>query len=216
MSVESTEGRGAAADRPAESQPQEVRSRIFDAALRCFARRGVTKTTIEDIAKAAGCSRATVYRHFKGKESIVAGAIRWEAGKFFSALQRRLEGKDTFDDLFVECALTADEFIGGHRVIPAIVEGEPELLLPHLALGAPLVVSISTEFLRPYVERLMSRGDIDRDNPAEVAEWIVRTVLSFLLVPSLRFDLGSKEDMRRLATRYLAPSLRRSRLTRAG
>lgn len=194
----------------------DIYPRVYEAALRCFARHGVTKTSIEEIARIAGCSRATIYRHCKSKNAIVAGAIRWEAGKFFSALQQRLEGVNTFEELFVECALTADEFIGGHRVIPTIVEGEPGLLLPHLALDASLVVRVSTEFLTPFIERLMLREDIDRDDPAEVAEWIVRTILGFLLVPSLRFDLGSKDDMLRLAGRYMAPSLRRSRLYRAG
>ncbi|MER3396399.1 MAG: hypothetical protein C4318_08265 [Acidimicrobiia bacterium] len=190
----------------------DIHSKIYDAALKCFARNGVSKTSIEEIAKVAGCSRATIYRHFKSKESIVAGAIRWEAAKFFSALEKRLEGFSNLEELFVTCATTAEEFIGGHSVIPTIVEGEPELLLPHVALDAPLVVKVSTDFLAPYVDSLMVRGDIDRDNPSEIAEWIVRTVLGFLLVPSRRFDLGNKDDMARLARRYLAPSLRRSRL----
>lgn len=187
-------------------------SKIYEAALRCFARNGVTRTSIEDIAKAAGCSRATIYRHFKSKEAIVAGVIRWEASKFFLALQGRLDGVESFEELFVRCATTAEEFIGGHSVIPAIIEGEPELLLPHVALDAPLVVKVSADFLVPYIESLMVKGDIDRDKPSEVAEWVVRTVLSFLLVPSRRFDLGDEEDMARLARKYLAPSLRRSRL----
>ncbi len=195
-------------------KPRGIQRAVFEAALRCFARNGVTKTSIEEIAREAGCSRATVYRHFKSKEAIVAGAIRWESTKFFAALQDRLREVETFEELFVESAMTADEFIGGHRVIPTIIEGEPELLLPHVALEAPLVVKVSANFLAPYIERLMIRNDIDKDNPVEVAEWIVRTVLSFLLVPSLRFDLGSKDDMLRLASRYIAPSLRRTRKSR--
>jgi TetR/AcrR family transcriptional repressor of uid operon len=214
--VVDTDRSGGASVAASSERPTDIHSRIYEAALRCFARQGVTKSSIEEIANLAGCSRATVYRHFKGKEAIVAGAIRWEAAKFFSALRQRLDGVRTFEELFVQCALTADEFIGGHRVIPAIIEGEPELLLPHVALDAPLVVRVSTEFLTPFVERLMLRRDIDRDDPSEVAEWIVRSVLSFLLVPSLRFDLGSEEDMLRLAKRYLAPSLRRSRIAQTG
>ncbi len=193
-----------------------VSEKVLEAALRCFARAGVSRTSMDDIARAAGCSRATVYRHFKNKNSVVAGVIARESAKFFGELQRRLEEVRTFEELFVRCATTADEFIGGHRVIQVIMEGEPEILLPHLALEAPLVVKVSTQFLAPYVERLMLAGDIDRDDPEDVAEWVVRTILNFLVVPSLRFDLGSEDDMMRLASRLIAPSLRRSRLGLAG
>src|SRR4051794_19310063 len=44
----------------------EVEDRILDAALVLVARWGVTKTALGDIAKAAGCSRATLYRAFPG------------------------------------------------------------------------------------------------------------------------------------------------------
>src|SRR5215470_16145751 len=43
-----------------------TRERIIDAADECFARYGVAKTTVEDIAAAATLSRATVYRSFTG------------------------------------------------------------------------------------------------------------------------------------------------------
>ena len=43
-----------------------TRVRIVDAALRCLARQGIAKTTVDDIAREAGLSRATLYRAFPG------------------------------------------------------------------------------------------------------------------------------------------------------
>ncbi|MEA2588672.1 MAG: hypothetical protein QOH66_1599, partial [Actinomycetota bacterium] len=40
--------------------------RVIDAALRCIARWGIAKTTLDDIAREASCSRATIYRLFPG------------------------------------------------------------------------------------------------------------------------------------------------------
>ena len=40
----------------------DARERILEAGFACVARRGLAKTTIEDIAREAGMSRATVYR----------------------------------------------------------------------------------------------------------------------------------------------------------
>jgi len=42
------------------------RVRIIDGALACLARHGTAKTTVDDIARQSGVSRATVYRVFPG------------------------------------------------------------------------------------------------------------------------------------------------------
>jgi AcrR family transcriptional regulator len=43
---------------PTESGP--IADRVLDAALACVARVGVAKTTLDDVAKEAGCARASV------------------------------------------------------------------------------------------------------------------------------------------------------------
>src|SRR6476469_9096796 len=51
--------------------PQQTRARIAEAALRLFARQGVTATTIDQIADEAGVARRTVFHHFPTKEAIL-------------------------------------------------------------------------------------------------------------------------------------------------
>lgn len=56
--------------------------RVLDAAYACFVRHGVRKTTMEDIARAAGMSRPAVYQYVRGKEDAfrqVSGRILNEA-----------------------------------------------------------------------------------------------------------------------------------------
>src|SRR5690242_18228073 len=47
-----------------------TRSRILDAAERLFARQGVSRTSLHDIAAAAGVTRGAVYWHFAGKGEL--------------------------------------------------------------------------------------------------------------------------------------------------
>ncbi|MBV9252708.1 MAG: helix-turn-helix transcriptional regulator, partial [Actinobacteria bacterium] len=49
--------------------------RILDATLRCIGRWGVAKTTLEDVAREAGCSRATVYRAVPGGKDGLIEAV---------------------------------------------------------------------------------------------------------------------------------------------
>ena len=48
---------------------------VLDAAVACIARVGLTKTTLDDVARDAGCARATVYRHFPGKQPLFAALV---------------------------------------------------------------------------------------------------------------------------------------------
>ena len=51
--------------------PSAHRARISDAAQRLFSQRGVTSVTVDDIAREAGYSKATLYVYFQDKEEIV-------------------------------------------------------------------------------------------------------------------------------------------------
>lgn len=45
-------------------------ARILNAALRCFARHGLSRTTMSDIAEAAGLSRTSLYKHYPNREAV--------------------------------------------------------------------------------------------------------------------------------------------------
>jgi AcrR family transcriptional regulator len=54
------------------SAPTDLPARVFDAFEQVAARRGIAATTIADVAEAAGCSAATVYRHFASREGLLS------------------------------------------------------------------------------------------------------------------------------------------------
>jgi len=57
-----------------------TRQRLIDAARELFVRNGTRATSIDDIAKAAGTSRATFYAHFTDKQDVIREFARsmWE------------------------------------------------------------------------------------------------------------------------------------------
>jgi AcrR family transcriptional regulator len=48
---------------------------LLDAAVRLFAERGFDRVTLEDIGSAAGVSGPAVYRHFAGKQAMLAAIL---------------------------------------------------------------------------------------------------------------------------------------------
>ena len=61
--------------RRTRDEAAETRSSILDAAERVFARRGVSHTSLEDIARSAGVTRGAIYWHFKNKSEVFAAMV---------------------------------------------------------------------------------------------------------------------------------------------
>ncbi|WP_407675252.1 TetR/AcrR family transcriptional regulator [Nocardia puris] len=66
---------------------------LLDAAEFCFEEIGLSATTMEDIARQAGVSRATVYRHFANRESVVSGVILRTASRYLGRIRGPLAGQ---------------------------------------------------------------------------------------------------------------------------
>src|SRR5690242_15800384 len=64
-------------DSPTQPLPSQA-DRILDGALACVARVGLGKTTLDDVAREAGCARATVYRCFPGKQALFMALLERE------------------------------------------------------------------------------------------------------------------------------------------
>src|SRR5829696_5783712 len=56
--------------------PATVRSRILDSAVELVGRQGLAELSMDELAAAAGVSRATLYRLFPGKEALFAALVR--------------------------------------------------------------------------------------------------------------------------------------------
>lgn len=59
----------------AVQSPRRVRERILDACRVVFTRAGFDAATLDDIASEAGVGVASVYRHFKDKESMIVAFV---------------------------------------------------------------------------------------------------------------------------------------------
>ena len=77
-----------------EAEPQQgkaaTQDRILQAAMALFMRRGYARTSVTQIAKKAGVSRAAVFWHFSDKDTLFRAAAKQFVGPFRDGLGRRL------------------------------------------------------------------------------------------------------------------------------
>ncbi len=178
--------------------------RILDAALVCIARWGLAKTGLDDVAREAGVSRATVYRAFPGGKDAVAEAVaRTELARFFAAVERRLAAATTLEDLLVAGMSEAGSRLTSHGALRAVLTFEPELVLPRLAFDRmDQVLALCTGFAAPHLARFL-----DDETAGRVAEWVARVVVSYASWPSLDVDLTDEASVRRLVRQLFLPAL---------
>jgi TetR/AcrR family transcriptional regulator len=62
--------------------PDVTRDGILEAARRRFLRFGARKTTMDEVAREAGCSRTTLYAHFRNKQDVYARLLEQDAEAF--------------------------------------------------------------------------------------------------------------------------------------
>jgi|SRR5947209_4591760 len=178
--------------------------RVIDAALRCIARWGIGKTTLDDVAREASCSRATIYRLFPGGKDALLGAItRTELHRFFGGLARTFEEAGNLEDLLVGGVLYASRAITGHEALQFVLAYEPEVVLPKVAFRqADRVLSAVSTFAAPYLAPHVGADDAPR-----MAEWVARLVLTYTLAPADGVDVGNEESVRRLVRTFVLPGL---------
>ncbi|MHB8330131.1 MAG: TetR/AcrR family transcriptional regulator [Acidimicrobiales bacterium] len=191
--------------RPGAPNATSPRVRIVGGALRCIAGRGMAKTTLDDVARAAGCSRATVYRTFPGgKDAVMAAVVDTEVARLFSELAVRMGRASDLEEVIVAGMSGAATRIVAHGALGLLLEHEPEVVLPHLAFEHhDAVLSAASKFTAPFLGRWLSH-----EEAARVAEWSTRIVLSYLACPADGVDLTDPDSVRRLVRTYVLPGIR--------
>ncbi|MBA5848445.1 TetR family transcriptional regulator [Gordonia amicalis] len=113
-----------------ERQKMRTRNAIREAALHLIAEHGYAKTTVEQIAEAAGVSHMTFFRYFPTKEQVVVGGEHFEAEAraIVESMPRGLGHFDLIRRLFTELdRLTADDPWVGNPLRMQLIRSEPLL-----------------------------------------------------------------------------------------
>lgn len=171
-----------------------VRERLLQATFDCVARYGIAKTTVEDVARQGGLSRATVYRHFPGgKEQLINSTIAWEAARFFDRLAVAVADAPDLETLLIDAVMFAHVAFEEHAVLQKVLETEPELVVPQLTIESARLLAFIRNFLGAPLERARPRltAGLDAD---WAADHIARLVLNFIGTPG-RWDLTDRSQV---------------------
>ncbi|HEY2239943.1 MAG TPA: TetR/AcrR family transcriptional regulator [Streptosporangiaceae bacterium] len=154
-----------------------TRDRILDAATHVMRTRGFARTTTKEIARAAGYSEATLYKHFQDKTDLFLAVLKERLPTVSWMLSPAAGQQAAPDDLAARLtafARGAVEFYQASFPISASVFSEPDLLAAHHAAvtsqgaGPHMPVQALARYLRTQQEYGAVRAGADCDAAASL------------------------------------------------
>lgn len=189
-----------------DTKTKPVRERLLDAAEACLKQFGPQKTSMEDVARAAGMSRATVYRYFENRDALLLGVASRQAASLATEAIGFLGQFDNIGDWLVEGLLYTLREIPKRPVFASLVTSLDSSSASNLLLGSTGLIQIGVNVLHPMFANAKQQGllrdDVDIDM---LIEWLLRVLWTYLNAPS---QVATDEDgMRTLFGMMLIPAV---------
>jgi AcrR family transcriptional regulator len=98
-----------------------IREDIVEAAARAFSRHGHRRVTMQDIAREAGYTAASLYTYFRGKEEIAEELVRMTKAEFIRTFAEPMPAGLTFDQKLQLVVVRQLELIDRRRPLFSIL-----------------------------------------------------------------------------------------------
>lgn len=181
--------------------------RILEAARRVLVEHGLRRTSLADIAAAAGVSDATLYRRFPNRDELLGALVAREAKAFIARVDEQVSAIEDPTDRLVAAFITLAHALREHDLVQRLLVTDPERLLPLLTTHGSPALSLGKQYVLAQAHRAVESGARLTADPEHVAELLVRIAHSLVLTPDTTLPLENDEQLDHLARATLAPMI---------
>jgi AcrR family transcriptional regulator len=177
----------------ASRRSEVAADRILDAAEELYTERDQASIGMNEIARAAGCSRATLYRYFESREALRTAYVHRETRRLGRAIKERIDGVDDPRERLVASITAALRMV---RESPALSSWFAVTRPPiggEVAGRSDVITALAAAFVN-------SLGPEDRAVVERRARWVVRVVTSLLMYPG-----QDEADERAMIEEFVVP-----------
>jgi AcrR family transcriptional regulator len=186
------------------SSADELTLRVLDGARESVARWGVRRTGVDDVARQAGLSRASVYRAFPGgKSAVLAGLVDDERERLTTVIAAA--ERPDLEATLVALVNSLSRWFDDNRALRHVIEHETDVIGPYLSFSSgDRVLGDVIGLVRPLLSAHLDPADVDG-----AADYVTRMLRSHLFAPSSHVALSDPTSVRRLVQTFLMPALQR-------
>ena len=169
--------------------------RILDAAEGLYTLRDQASIGMNEIARAAGCSRATLYRYFENREALRTAYVHRETHRLSRAIKEEIDGIDDPRERLIASITATLRMVRDSAALAAWfaitrppIGGEP-------AEKSEVITALAAAFV----------NSLGPEEPAIVerrARWVVRVITSLLMYPG-----QDQADERAMIEEFVVPTV---------
>jgi AcrR family transcriptional regulator len=174
--------------------------RILDAAYQRVSDIGLSRTTVEDVAREAGLTRQTIYRYFPSKDDLVRALLMREEERLLDGVRAVFAGSSDLLQALRDSMVFGVRFAHEHPVLDRLLQTDAETSLPYVTTRAGSIVDRAREVLASLIRQ---KAWVRPTLVEPVADLLVRAFISYTLTPSNRSPEQVARDLATIATAAL-------------
>jgi AcrR family transcriptional regulator len=192
----------------ADDREAGLRRRILNVAAERFEQGGLNRTTMEEIAEAAGVARKTVYNYFENKPKLLGEVIEEASARTAALALESLDMTVPPEDLIVDAVMALLEHARNSpykTVVEMLLRPDALAIAAETVEQSERIARVERAYWAPILEPLRDAGRLRVTDVDEVVEWLTFIHLVFLTRPAT-FG-GDPGVTRRMLRTYLVPAL---------
>ncbi|GFG94902.1 TetR/AcrR family transcriptional regulator [Mycobacterium timonense] len=172
--------------------------RILDAAEELYTQRDSDSIGMNEIARAAGCSRATLYRYFENREALRTAYVHRETHRLGRAIKEEIGGIDEPRERLIASITATLRMVRSSPALASWFAVTRPPIAGELAEQSEVIIALAAAFV----------SSLGPQEPAIVerrARWVVRVITSLLLFPG-RDDNEERAMIEEFVVPIIAPA----------
>lgn len=167
--------------------------RILDAAEQLYTQQDQATVGMNEIARAAGCSRATLYRYFENREALRTAYVHRETRRLSRAIKEQISGIDEPRERLIASIIATLRMVRSSPALASWFAVTRPPIAGELAEQSDVITAMAAAFV----------GSLGPEEPVVVqrrARWVVRVITSLLMFPG-----HDEADERAMLEEFVVP-----------
>lgn len=162
---------------------------ILAAARKLYSKPSSNHPTMDDVSRAAGIGRATLYRHFKNRDDLLLTLMEQEALQLANRVEKKIRKYERPAEYVIEGMVQAWTEIRSNELLGSIFLSGSSATVSRLLFETDRLMDIAMGIMVPVVQRARDSGQLATDMDFDtLGEWILRILVSLITVPSRKLN----------------------------